>query len=115
MDNFQTNVQEWVSLDNNIKKLNDTLGDLRDKRNRREEVILQIVESENLSNATVKISDGKLRFSSTKQTPPLTFKHIEDCLNKCIQNEEQVEKIMNYIKTTREIKYVPDIKRTYNN
>ena len=22
MDNFQTNVQEWVSLDNNIKKLN---------------------------------------------------------------------------------------------
>ena len=68
-----------------------------------------------MANATVKISDGKLRFTSSRQTPPLTFKHIEECLTKCIQNPEQVEKIMTYIKETRDIKYIPDIKRTYDN
>jgi hypothetical protein len=115
MEGFQEKVQEWVSLDNQIKKLNDKTRELRDKRNQNEEIILQYVETENLSNATVKISDGKLRFTSSRQIQPLTFKHVEDCLIKCIQNPEQVEKIMAYIKETRDIKYIPDIKRTYHN
>ena len=31
----------------------------------------------------------------------------------CIQDEENVKKIMKYIKQKREVKYVPDIKRSY--
>ena len=115
MDGFQENVQNWVTLDNQIKRLNDKARELREQRSQKEEIILQYVETESLANATVKISDGKLRFGSSRQTSPLTFKHIEECLNKCIQSPEQVEKIMAYIKETRDIKYVPDIKRTYDN
>ena len=36
------------------------------------------------------------------------------CLSEIIKNEEQVTTIMNHIKESREIKYIPDIKRTYN-
>ena len=40
------------------------------------QTILQHVETNNLSNATVQISDGKLKFASIRQTTPLTFKFV---------------------------------------
>lgn len=112
---FEQNIQQWVLLDNQIKKLTDKVKELRELKNNQSETILQHVETNNLSNATVQISDGKLKFASIRQTTPLTFKFVEDCLNKCIGNSEQVEKIINFIKESREIKYIPDIKRTYAN
>jgi hypothetical protein len=35
-------------------------------------------------------------------------------LNECINGEEQVKQIIKYIKSKREVKYVPDIKRSYS-
>jgi hypothetical protein len=111
---LEENIKKWVSFDNQLKTLNEKTKDLREMKNNTEQQILDYVETKNMSNATVNISDGKLKFVSTKQTAPLTLKYVEDCLSKCIKNEEQVITIMNYIKESREIKYVPDIKRTYN-
>ena len=71
------------------------------------------METNNLNNATVQISDGRLRFVNSKQTAPITLKYIEQCLGECIGNKEQVELIINYIKEKREVKYLPDIKRYY--
>ena len=58
-----------VSLNDNLNEnsLNDILKNLRAKRNDTSNSIIQYVETENLHNATVKISDGKLRFMETKQ------------------------------------------------
>ena len=112
---FEQSIQQWVLLDNQIKKLTDKVKELRELKNNQSETILQHVETNNLSNATVQISDGKLKFASLRQTTPLTFKFVEDCLNKCIGNTEQVEKIITFIKESRETKYIPDIKRTYAN
>ena len=112
---FEESIQTWVTLDNQIKLLNDKTRQLREQRNEAEDAIHTYVDTQNLSNAIVKISDGKLRFASSKTTSPLTFKYIEECLSKCIQNDEQVGLIMKYIKESREVKYTPDIKRTYDN
>ncbi len=112
---FEEKIQTWVTLDNQIKLLNDRARELREQRNEAEESIHNYVETQNLSNATVKISDGKLRFVSSRSTAPLTFRYIEGCLSKCIQNDEQVGLIMKYIKESRDVKYSPDIKRTYDN
>jgi len=112
---FENNIKKWVSLDNQIKSMNDKIKNMRDEKNSTEESILEYIETNNLKNATINISDGKLRFTTTKQTPPLTLKYIEECLSKCIPNEEQVKVVMNVIKESREVKYIPDIKRYTNN
>jgi hypothetical protein len=112
---LEENIKKWVSVDNQLKTLNDKTKELREIKNNTEQVILEYVETKKMNNATVNISDGKLRFVSTKQTAPLTLKYVEECLKNCIKSEEQVASIMEYIKETREVKYVPDIKRTYNN
>jgi hypothetical protein len=111
---FEENIKKWVALDNQLKTANERSKQLRDEKNTLEEGILTYVETNKLSNATVNISDGKLRFVSSKQTAPLTLKHVEECLSKCIGSENQVIQIMKIIKDSREVKYTADIKRYGN-
>jgi len=110
---FTESVKQWVAVDNQIKKHNDGLRKLRAQRDDIQESILEYVDTNSLSNSTVRISDGKLRFSHTKQTAPLTLRYVEDCLHKCINHEQEVKAIMQYIKKSRESKVYPDIKRSY--
>jgi len=112
---FEESIQNWVTTDNKIRSLNEELKELREERNSANDVIMAYVETNKLANATVKISDGKLRFTSARQTAPLTLKYLNECLTKCIQNKEQVGLIMKYIKESRNVKYTPDIKRSYEN
>ena len=110
---FSEHIKHWVSLDNQIKTLGESVKELRSQRNSIAEDINEYVDKNKLTNAVVKISDGKLRFTETTQHSPLTFKYIEACLNKCIDNEHDVTKIMKVIKESRQSKSVTDIKRTY--
>ena len=110
---FEEQIKSWVNLDNQIRIFNEKLKDLRVQRNNVNEEIINYVETENLNNATVQISDGKLRFIETRHTMPLTLKFVKDCLTKCISNETDVEKIMLFIKESRNVKVVNDIKRSY--
>jgi hypothetical protein len=112
---FEQHIQQWVSIDNQMKQLNDKIKELRDKKNTLNDAIFSHVENSNLSNATVQISDGRIKFVKIKDTQVLTFKYLETCLHEIIKNEDQVNKIVEYIKNKREIKYVPEIKRFYNN
>jgi hypothetical protein len=112
---FEESIQNWVTTDNKIRSMNEELKALREERNHANKSIMTYVETNKLANATVKISDGKLRFTSARQTAPLTLKYLNECLTKCIQNEEQVGLIMKYIKESRNVKYIPDIKRSYEN
>jgi hypothetical protein len=112
---FEQHIQQWVSIDNQMKQLTDKIKELRDKKNTLNDAIFNHVDNSNLSNATVQISDGKIKFVKTKDTQVLTFKYLETCLHEIIKNEDQVNKIVEYIKNKREIKYVPEIKRFYNN
>lgn len=113
--NFEQQIQQWVAIDNQMKILNDKIKELRDKKNTISEHINTHIETTQLSNASVKLNDGQLKFIKIKETQQLTFKYLETCLSEIIKNEEQVKKIIDYIKNNREVKYVPEIKRLYNN
>jgi len=115
MDGFQENVKQWVQLDSQLKTLNEKAKEIRNQRNDLSDGILDFVDDNNLSSSTIKISDGRLKFAQNKQTAPLTLGFLETCLGDIINNEEKVTQIMEYIKQKRDVKYVPDIKRFYNN
>ena len=112
---FEEQIQQWVSIDNQIKLYNEKLKDLRAERNQTGNQIIEYVDTENLRNATVQISDGRLRFMDTKQQTPLTLHHVKKCLTECIRPYEKVDEIMTYIKQSREYKTVSNIKRSYTN
>jgi len=112
---FEQQLQQWVAIDNQMKTLNDRMKELRDKKNVLSQNINTHIETNNLSDSSVKLSDGQLKFVKVKDTQQLTFKYLETCLREIIKNEEQVTKIVDYVKNKREIKYVPEIKRLYTN
>lgn len=112
---FENQIQQWVSTDNQIKILNEKIKELRDKKTEISNDLLNYAKNNNLSNSTIKIGDGKLKFTNTKQTEPLTLKYLEKTLGEVIKNESQVDLIMDHIKSRRENKIVPEIKRYFNN
>lgn len=108
---FENHVQQWVSLDNQLKIYNEKIKELREKRHALTENIQQHVKNNQLSHSVIHISDGKLKFVETRVAEPLTFKYLEKTLSEIIKNETQVKTIMDHIKQKREIKVVSEIKR----
>lgn len=107
-------IQNWVELDNELKKLNEKAKDVRTRKNDIEDKIMTYVEDNNMNNSVVNITDGKIKFCEVKQTQPLTLGFLEKCLSEVIANQSQVKQIVDYIKSKRETKIVPEIKRYYN-
>ena len=112
---FENQIQQWVSIDNQLRLLNDKAKELRETKNALCKNITSHVEKNNLGNVIIQISDGQLKFSETKTAAPLTYKHLEKCLAEIINNETQVKQIIDYVKQNREIKIIPEIKRFSKN
>jgi hypothetical protein len=113
-NNLDKTIQTWVELDNELKKLNEKSKDIRTRKNDVEDKIMTYVEDNDMNNSVVNIADGKIKFCETKQTSPLTLGFLEKCLSEVIANQGQVKQIVDYIKSKRETKMVPEIKRYYN-
>ena len=111
---LQDNIKEWIKIDNEITSLNFRVKELRDSKKPIQSNIMEHIETENLFDATVKISDGRLKFVQQRQSAPLTLKYVEQCLKEKIENEDTVENIMNHIKNSRECKQTTAIKRFYD-
>lgn len=111
---LETKIKRWVELDNMIKQTTEEVRDVRTERSVINDEIIEIIEEKQLGKATVNISDGKLKFVTSKHTAPLTLTYIEKCLTDLVTNGKQVEQIMTYIKKNRETKTTTEIKRVYN-
>lgn len=112
---FENKIQQWVQIDNQLKKLNEQSRQLREQRNTLETNLTNYAKSNNMSNTTIKVNNDKLKFTDTKVPEPLTFKYLEKTLGEIIKNESQVKVIMEHIKQKRAVKIVPEIKRFSNN
>jgi len=114
VNNLDKTIQNWVELDNELKRVNEKAKDIRTRKNDIEDKLMTYVEDNNMNNSVVNIGDGKIKFCETKQTSPLTLGFLEKCLSEVIANQGQVKQIIDYIKSKRETKIVPEIKRYYN-
>ena len=104
-------IQKWVTLDNKLKLLTQQIKQLRDLR---QSLTDDIVSCSELHGSFIPINDGKLKIVNNKITPNITFTYLETCLKEIIRNENQVDKIIQYIKNKRVIKNNLEIKRFYN-
>ena len=110
---FQNNIKTWVDVDNRIKLLQQEVKKLRSEKNSLTDTIFNYAENNNLENAVIQISDGKLKFQNVKYASPLTYGFLETCLLECINDEDKVKDLIKYIKSKRTFKTNYDIKRTY--
>jgi hypothetical protein len=115
MDKFQEDIKNWVTIDNSIKAVSEELKNMKRERSEISDNIFTFVESENLNSTTININNGTLKFGTIKQSNNLTLSYVKSCLEKCISNEDDVNSIMDVIRSSREVKVSSEIKRSYEN
>ena len=113
MDVFQENIKDWVTIDNSIKIATEELKQMKTTRSEISDTILDFVETENLNSTTININNGSLKFGTVKQSNSLTLTYVKSCLEQCISNEDDINSIMDVIKSSREVKVSSEIKRFY--
>ena len=115
--NFENQIQHWVTVDNEIRNLNEKIKTLRDTRTKLSENIINYANDKKIANANsvIQISDGKLKFVNTKIPEALTFKYLEKSLAEIINNPAQLKLIVEHLKNNRTNKTVQEIKRYSNN
>lgn len=111
---LEENIKKWVLLDNNIKNLTNEIKQLKQVKNTYNANIINYISTNELNNATIKISDGKLKFVNVNYPQPLTYKFIYECFIKCFNNENKAQELLNFIKSERDIKTIKEIKRYSN-
>ena len=110
MNQFEQNIKRWVEYDNELKRLNHKIKQLRDSRNNYANSVLKYVETNKMQNSIIKITDGQLRFSNISIQQNLTYKYLETCLNDLFSDEE-TKRIIHHIKNKRQPNTSLDIKR----
>ena len=108
---MEDSIRNWVSLDNRVRQLTEELQRLRERRSDAAETVLDDARANQIMSARVRVSDGYLRFAQARTTAPLTLKHVETCLSKCIPDPEQAARVMRFIKEARPTKAETTIRR----
>jgi hypothetical protein len=109
---FVEDVKKWALLDSQLKIVNEKTRKMREMKNDLSEKITNFMCDH--QHEKIKLSDGEIKLYEKKEYSPLSYSYIEEMLHNIIQDEEQVEYVIQYLKDNREITIVPDIKRTYD-
>jgi len=110
---FEQNIKKWVEYDTLLKRYNESIKDLREKRSLIEENIHNEISNRE-KKPVINISDGTLKFGKATVQQPLSYKLIEQSLQHILSDKKDVDKIINAIKSSRISKECNVIKRFYN-
>jgi hypothetical protein len=84
--NIEESIKKWVVLDNQQKKLNSQISNLRDEKNELTKDIISYYDLKNAKYPNINISDGKLCFIQQKITNSLSVKFLEQCFEEFFEN-----------------------------
>jgi uncharacterized protein YllA (UPF0747 family) len=113
-EQFVENVKKWVTIDTQLKTINERTKQIREMKNNLQTNIHEYMENNNLLDKKIGVSDGELRFVERKEQTALSFGYIERCLQEIMPEKSHVDYIIQYLKDKRETSVVSEIRRTYN-
>tara|TARA_B110000444_G_scaffold204458_2_gene197317 strand:+ start:6290 stop:6640 length:351 start_codon:yes stop_codon:yes gene_type:complete len=112
--NLKEDIKKWVILDNQHKKANEQVKQIRDIKNGLSNSIMSHLAADNIKNPVIKISDGNLRFVETRQANIMGYKFLLNCFNEYFDDDNKAEELIEFIKKNRTFTNVSSIKRMYN-
>lgn len=107
---FQENVVKYVKLDDLIRKKQQELSELKERRKPSEEYILKYLDS--VDENIIEITDGKLRKNKSETKASLNQDIIKNAISETITDPAIVEEIMKKMETKRPLNTHVNLKRT---
>jgi len=104
------NIKNWLGIDDEIKKLQKKIKNLRIQKKLFTENLVTIMKNNDID--AFDINDGKLLYTKTKIRTPISKKHLIESLSKYFEGDEnRVQELCDFILNTRKIKTTENIKR----
>lgn len=112
MSSIQTDIKEFVSIDEELKQLHEKTKLLREKKRELNKLIITNISQKhsNIDKLKINVGSRSLKFSNITQYQPLSMTYIQECLEKCIDEPESIEYIIELIKTSRKKQVYKEIK-----
>ncbi len=103
-EEFVDAIRQWVILDKQMQVVNEKSREIRGKRTAMGDRLCEFMEDQNIADKPIKVkNEGEIHCIERKKYSPLTFSYIEERLAEIIEDDDQVDYIMNYLRERREI------------
>lgn len=99
---FTDKIKKWVVYDLKIEQLNKELKEIRQEKTQIENKITLYIENNHLQDSIININNGQhLKYTEQNSQTSLSFKFLEECLLKYLNNKEETNNILEFIKKNR--------------
>ena len=113
MSQAQLIIKEWLSIDDEIEKLNKALRERKKKKKELQEFITNFMKSKEIPHFN--LNDGQLILTETKQKKPLSKVLLFNLCNKYFNNNShQANNLVDYIQENRGSSISNKLKRKKN-
>ena len=113
MEDFNENMINWINNDNEIKKYNDKIKSLKEKRNSFETEILLHIENNNLQDNIFNLPSysSKIQYNKNKSYENMTNKFLTDKFTKYFNDENKAKELLEFLKSERSCDNKVSLKR----
>lgn len=116
-DIMEQKVVNWVEYDDKIKQYNDTIKNLREKRDQIGNLMINELNktdlSENLPTYNITHMKTSLSFQKSNIYENYTNKFYLDCFTEFLDSEEKAKELLEFMKKKRKIENKIVLKRNY--
>jgi hypothetical protein len=97
LDKLYQNINTWTLVNTKIAEINKTLKSYKDAKNNLENIILDDIKINNLTNTKLKINNSFFTYSTTYTMPTLSITLIETILDKLVNTRKLAQSEKNQI------------------
>jgi|TARA_X000000368_G_scaffold416366_1_gene410124 hypothetical protein len=109
-DQLIENVKTWLTIDNDIKKLQKAVKNKRKEKKELTENLVNIMNQRDID--CMNTAQGQLIKTTKKTKAPLSKKHLVNSIQTYFKDDgEKVQELCNYILNSRNIKVTENIRR----
>ena len=109
-DQLIENVKTWLTIDNDIKKLQKAVKNKRKEKKELTENLVNIMNQRDID--CMNTAQGQLIKTTKKTKAPLSKKHLVNSIQSYFKDDgEKVQELCNYILNSRNIKVTENIRR----
>tara|TARA_B100000780_G_scaffold273336_2_gene236778 strand:+ start:36 stop:410 length:375 start_codon:yes stop_codon:yes gene_type:complete len=109
---FINDIKQWVTLDDQLKQTKKLVTHIRKKKDEVGLEIQQYMVVNEIQDKDINLSDGKIKYYTSKRTSGISKKHIESCLTLYFNGDStKAQEATDFIYSNRESKEATTLKR----
>jgi len=109
---FTNGMKQWIQMDMKMSELFKSIREIREKKNKVEEQLVNYMASNELTNTSIKLLNQKVSYSQETSYSSLSFKFLDSVLLEYFKNDQdKVDEIILFIRDRRSKKMSNGLKR----